>query len=57
MDSYLPLKNVTKLKNGATQECPMYETDCDKYESDSENYLPKELEDTGIEYGNFKNPN
>ena len=35
----------------------MYETDCEKYDSEPENYLPKELEDIEIQHEKFKNSN
>ena len=54
-DYYPPLKNVTKSKEEAMQESLMYKTDCDEYESDPENYFPKELEDIEIEYYEFEN--
>lgn len=56
-DYYQPLKNVTKAKEEAMQESLMYKTDCDKFESDPENYSPKELEDIKIQYDEFKNSN
>ena len=39
------------------QESLMYKTDCDKFESEPENYSPKELEDIKIQYDEFKNSN